>query len=639
MRLKILSVAYPFAPVTPSTAGGAEQVLAQLDRALVEAGHESLVIAAEGSDVAGSLYAVPRIDGVITDDDRMRVWEQVRRAIARALDGQRIDLVHFHGIDFHEYSESFGIPALVTLHLPPDWYPAAIFDDVSPQRWLHCVSVAQQGRCPPASALLPPIPNGVDLSRYSPAIRKRGYLFSMGRICPEKGFEHALDAAAKAAMPLVLAGEVYPYETHQRYFRDEIIPRLDSSRRFIGAVGPDRKRRLLAGAKAVLIPSLAAETSSLVAMEAAASGTPVIAFPSGALAEIVRDGRTGFLVSDSNEMADAIGRVGEIDPRHCREHAEQNFDATRTVSQYFSVYSRLISRFEILSSAEALHALESEWADLFERCPDAPPFLHPAWQLAWWDIFGSAEIHTIAMRRQNRLAALAACFVYEGRLVFIGNGISDRLGILAEDDAAAQLMVDKLGETRLDLQEIPEGSPLLRFTHEPVSVCPTVDLREPVPKNMARNVKRACRDLEQRGAFTFIHSTRPDLTDELFQLHTARWRADGQPGVLNDDRTWTFHRAASEGLSRAGMLRMHAIASNTSIIGVVYAFARNGTVYSYLGGFDPELRDYSPGAVSIHAAMDHARRQGDHFYDFLRGAEKYKYFWGATDRIQYRVLT
>jgi glycosyltransferase involved in cell wall biosynthesis len=61
------------------------------------------------------------------------------------------------------------------------------------------------------------------------------------------------------------------------------------------------------------MPSLIPETSSLVAMEAIACGTPVVAYPAGALPYIIDPGVTGFIVSDQLEIADAIHAVDSID--------------------------------------------------------------------------------------------------------------------------------------------------------------------------------------------------------------------------------------------------------------------------------------------------------------------------------------
>ena len=254
-------------------------------------------------------------------------------------------------------------------------------------------------------------------------------------------------------------------------------------------------------------------------------------------------------------------------------------------------------------------------------------------------MFGSCEVHTIALHRDCQPAALAVCFRYEKRLVFIGNGISDQLGILAEDEAAAEEMVDILSSYPLDLQEIAGDSPLLRLPHEQCSVCPVLDLSQPVPKIPRRNVRTAQRRLEARGAVRFCLSREPEFLNDLFRLHAARWHSQGESGVLGDARTEAFHRLAAPALAAAGMLRMHALSVGGIVIGIVYAFARNGIVYSYLGGFDPEWLDYSPGALTISAAIEHARASGDRVFDFLRGAEAYKYTWGAADRPQYRTVS
>ncbi|MFT8243784.1 glycosyltransferase [Roseomonas sp. BN140053] len=341
--LRVLSVAYPLAPVGADFVGGAEQVLATLDAALVAAGHRSIVVAQEGSRVAGELRAIPRPAGALDAAARAAAQAAASRAVAAVLRAEPVDVVHLHGIDFDRTLPPPGPPALVTLHLPPDWYPAEALHPARPNTWLVGVSASQhrglEGR---AAGLLPPVPNGVAVEALGGARHaRRGFALNLGRVCPEKGQHLALQAAQAAEVPLLLGGEVYPYPEHEAYFAREVVPLLDGARRFLGPLGFVRKRRLLGAARCLLVCSLVAETSSLVAMEAAACGTPVVAFPNGALPEVVEHGRTGFLVRDAAEMADAIARVGEIDPQECRRVARERFSRERMAAAYLDIYRRL----------------------------------------------------------------------------------------------------------------------------------------------------------------------------------------------------------------------------------------------------------------------------------------------------------
>jgi 1-acyl-sn-glycerol-3-phosphate acyltransferase len=341
LSLAILSVGYPLAPVSTATAGGAEQIAAQLDKALVQAGHRSIVIACEGSRTAGTLVPVPRTAGIIDEPTKAAAHERHRDAIATALARWRIDVVHLHGIDFHAYLPPPGVPVLATLHLPPSWYPEAALRPSRPDTWLHCVGRAQHAACPQSRSLLPPIENGVAVDELFAVHGKRRFALVLGRICPEKGVHLAIDAAKRADIPLIIAGEVFPYEAHQRYFEEKVCPRLDSRCRFIGPIGFVRKRRLLTAARCVLIPSLAPETSSLVAREALACGTAVIAFPSGALSDTVEHGRTGFLVPDVPAMAAAIESAQALDADQCRRRARERFSLDRMLAQYLERYELL----------------------------------------------------------------------------------------------------------------------------------------------------------------------------------------------------------------------------------------------------------------------------------------------------------
>jgi glycosyltransferase involved in cell wall biosynthesis len=348
MTLTVLQVAYPLAPVGADSVGGAEQILSSLDAGLVSAGCRSLVIACEGSKTHGILLATPRCEGRLDEESCRMAQERHRKAIERALERWEVDLVHMHGIDFHCYLPPPGPPVLATLHLPPSWYPPEVFHVRRPHTWLNCVSKSQQAACPASPRLLPEIENGVAVELLPAPHAKRRYTLCLGRICPEKGFHIALDAARDAHIPLLLAGEVFRYQAHEQYFEQQIVPRLDQTRRFLGPVGMQRKRRLLAAARCLLVPSLAPETSSLVAMEALACGTPVVAFPSGALGEIIEQGRTGFLVHDQKEMGEAIVACAQLDPEACRQSARRRFPLSRMVRQYMRLYQILASGEEDL---------------------------------------------------------------------------------------------------------------------------------------------------------------------------------------------------------------------------------------------------------------------------------------------------
>jgi glycosyltransferase involved in cell wall biosynthesis len=327
--MRVLSVAFAEIPVGTPQSGGAEQILSILDDGLVERSHRSIVIGRGGSRVRGDLVVAEAISA-----------QPYRDAIQRSIARYSVDLIHFHGLDFHRYIPACDIPMLATLHLPIDHYPREIFERRGVV--LNCVSQSQAASSP-QSIGLPVVSNGVSTA-FSGSAEAGDYLLWLGRICPEKGTHIALEVAHLLGMPLKIAGPVHPYPAHLKYFADRVEPLLDGKRCYLGPAGSEEKRALLCRARCVLIPSTVAETSSLVAMEAMICGTPVVALRCGALPEIVEHAITGFIVDSPGQMADAVLESGSLSRKSIRRRAAARFDASRMIEEYLALYRSILTR-------------------------------------------------------------------------------------------------------------------------------------------------------------------------------------------------------------------------------------------------------------------------------------------------------
>ena len=87
------------------------------------------------------------------------------------------------------------------------------------------------------------------------------------------------------------------------------------------------------------------EPFGLVAIEALACGTPILALRVGALPEILRDGVDGFFGDDVGQLAFLVDRVADLDRAEIRASVLERFSAGRMTDGYEAVYRSMDARF------------------------------------------------------------------------------------------------------------------------------------------------------------------------------------------------------------------------------------------------------------------------------------------------------
>jgi glycosyltransferase involved in cell wall biosynthesis len=346
--MRIAQVAPLIESVPPQAYGGTERVVAYLTDELVRQGHQVTLFASGDSETAAELVACApkalRLDESVVDPIAHQILE-IERVAAMA---GRFDIIHWH-LDYFHYplSRRLAVPTVTTLHGRldlPDLQPLyAEFTDAP------LVSISNDQRAPlPNVNWVATVHHGMPADELVPHEAPGDYLAFLGRISPEKRADRAIEVARRAGMPLRIAAKVD--DADREYFESEIEPLLEAEHvDFIGEIGPERKTEFLGRARALVFPIDWSEPFGLVMIEAMACGTPVIAWRSGSVPEVVEDGVSGFIVDSIEESVAAAERLGEISRRGCRESFERRFTVERMARDYLEVYERLIAERSTLA--------------------------------------------------------------------------------------------------------------------------------------------------------------------------------------------------------------------------------------------------------------------------------------------------
>ncbi|PIP23749.1 MAG: glycosyl transferase [Candidatus Nealsonbacteria bacterium CG_4_10_14_0_2_um_filter_38_17] len=255
---------------------------------------------------------------------------------------EKFDIIHIHPyrrcINFAPLTKT---PTVITIHDPINGFIKHMLSWTKNIPQIFLVSLSNAQRKPLLKLnYIATVYNGIDLKKFKFNEKPKDYFVAAGRFVPEKGIDLAILAAKKAKIKLRIAGG----PAKGIFWEKKIKPYLDKNIKYVGMIDYLKMSDFYRKAKGLLYPHRWQEPFGLIFVESMACGTPPIAFDRGSAKEIIKDGKTGFIVKNFDEMVRAIKRIDEIHRENCRSWVEEKFSVSRMVDDYEKVYHKILSR-------------------------------------------------------------------------------------------------------------------------------------------------------------------------------------------------------------------------------------------------------------------------------------------------------
>jgi glycosyltransferase involved in cell wall biosynthesis len=339
--MRIAQVAPLFESVPPQGYGGTERVVSYLTEELVRQGHEVTLFASGDSVTRARLVSAVghSIRAQIGDQSWMAYHTIQMDQVAQM--APQFDILHFHTDYLHfPLARTLSTPHVTTMHGRLD------LPELAPvlHRFSDCplVSISASQRLPlPDANWYGTVHHGLPPDLYSCGTAPGGYFVFLGRISREKRLDRAIDIAERCGMRLYIAAKV---DKADEPYYSECKPLLELPMvEYIGEVNERQKSELLEHANALLFPIDWPEPFGLVMIEAFACGTPVIAYRSGSVPEVMEDGVTGYIVDNQEDAVRAARRVAVLDRSRCRDAFDRRFTAEHMAKAYCRIYETVIA--------------------------------------------------------------------------------------------------------------------------------------------------------------------------------------------------------------------------------------------------------------------------------------------------------
>jgi len=337
--MRILHASHISNYTPPVGYGGIELMVDTLAREQVAKGHEVLVLGVKPRDV-GTPYGLRAVFAKPVGTPGL--WRKLYYSLTllEVASFGDFDVVHIH-VQWLTPAASLierlaKRPTVLTLHADPSKAVARFR--------VPMVAISQSQKSRLERLGIKPVAviyNGIDVKRYPFRTDKGDFFVYLGRIDETKGLHIAIEAVKALNEKLVIMGPI----TNHRYFNTLIKPFIDNKGIiYLGEVDFETKVEHLSRAKALLYPVQYDEFFGIAMVEALATGTPVIGFQRGSVAEVVRDGVTGYLVKDTEEMRKAMKSVDKLSTRECRGDVERRFSSVVMAERYEELYKILLGK-------------------------------------------------------------------------------------------------------------------------------------------------------------------------------------------------------------------------------------------------------------------------------------------------------
>jgi CelD/BcsL family acetyltransferase involved in cellulose biosynthesis len=313
-------------------------------------------------------------------------------------------------------------------------------------------------------------------------------------------------------------------------------------------------------------------------------------------------------------------------------------------------------------SLESFDSIYDDWELLQRNSPIAPIFSSPGWSKVWWQQFGSgAKLHIGAVRQGGKIMGIAPLLLNGKITSLIGSSdVCDYLDFVVapgSEDIFFQKLLDNLRLDGIRKLELAPLRPESTVRTSLISIAPkykwqvscspedvTVELNLPssweeylqlLSAKQRHELNRKLRRLNEEGDLNHrasLDANRPDI-DIL--LHLFRDSRQDKAAFLTPQME-SFFRSIAHAMAEQELMRLNILELDKKPVAATMCFDYRDTVYLYNSGYEPDYGWLSVGVISKALCIKDSIERHKKRFDFLKGAEAYKYHLGGQELPLYR---